>query len=59
MVLNNPQTKKIGSGIKDDLTKMKALFGEELDNGQFIDIQKLVKPFHLHKTNLRFYQLFF
>jgi ribonuclease D len=59
MVLDNPQIKKIGSGIKDDLTKMKALFGEELDNGQFIDIQKLVKPFHLQKTNLRFLSALF
>lgn len=59
MILDNPQIKKIGSGIKDDLTKMKVLFGEELDKEQFIDIQKLVKHFHLHKTNLRFLSALF
>ncbi|MEF3253973.1 MAG: 3'-5' exonuclease domain-containing protein 2 [Deferribacterales bacterium] len=53
-ILNNQDLLKVGSGIDDDIIKLEKLFNVKILRETFIDIQRLIKPLNLPKTNLRF-----
>ncbi len=57
--LNRNDITKIGSGISDDLKKIEELFKFQIEKDSFIDIQKIVKKFHLPKSNLKFLSAYF
>ncbi|MCA1980608.1 MAG: 3'-5' exonuclease domain-containing protein 2 [Calditerrivibrio sp.] len=53
-IFNNENITKVGSGIKDDLRKIRESFGSSVEPKSFVDIQQMVKSFNLKKFNLRF-----